>query len=98
MSYRAIYDGRIIAEATDDAVKRIEGNVYFPPDSVRQKYLQDSNRHSRCYWKGRASYFHVVGKSGVAPDAAFSYPKPWPLAKNLKDYVAFWRGVRVERR
>ena len=97
MTYRAVFKGRVIAEASDDSVKHVEGNVYFPPDTVNRAFLEQSKRHTRCYWKGRASYFHVVGSDAIAPDAAFYYPKPWPLARGLTDYVAFWRGVKIER-
>ena len=98
MTYRAVWNGRVIAEAPDDAVKHVEGNVYFPPDAVNREFLQESGTHTRCYWKGKASYFHVSDGGDVAPDAAFYYAKPWPLARGLKDYVAFWRGVKVDRR
>lgn len=87
----------MIAEAADDAVRRVEGNVYFPPESVERAFLDHSPSRSWCYWKGRASYFNVTVGDRVAPNGAFTYPKPWPLARQLKDFVAFWHGVRVER-
>lgn len=98
MTYRATLNGRVIAEASDDAVKHIEGNVYFPPEAVNRELLQDSDSHTRCYWKGKASYFHVATGDTFAADAAFYYPAPWPLARGVKDYVAFWREVEVAKR
>lgn len=98
VTYRAVFKGRLIAEAPEHAVKHVEGNVYFPPDAVSREYVEPSELHTRCYWKGKASYLNVVGEDDVvAPDAAFYYPKPWPLARGLANYVAFWRGVKVER-
>ncbi len=97
MTFRAVFNGQVIAEAPDDAVKHVEGNVYFPPDAIDRERLHDSQHHTRCHWKGKASYYHVEVDGSIQSDAAFFYPKPWPLARNLKDYVAFWRGVQVER-
>jgi uncharacterized protein (DUF427 family) len=97
MTYRAVLNDKTIATASDDAVKHVEGNVYFPPDAVNRDLLEQSNTHTRCYWKGKASYYHVNAGDRVAEDAAFYYPNPWPLARGLKDYVAFWRNVTVER-
>ena len=91
---RAVWKGRVLAES--DEVKVVEGNVYFPPDSVDRRYLQESPVHSRCYWKGKASYYDVVVEGDTNPAAAWYYPRPWPLARFLTGYVAFWRGVEVE--
>ena len=96
MTYRAVFNGQTIAAASDDDVRHVEGNVYFPPDAVNRELLEDSPTHTRCYWKGKASYYHVTAGDLVASDAAFFYPSPWPLARGLKDYVAFWRDVTVE--
>ncbi len=89
-----MFDGRVIAESDD--VKVVEGMVYFPLDSVRQDLLVDSPITSRCFWKGKARYWHVQGEADIAQNAAFAYERPWPLAKKLvTDRVAFWRGVEV---
>jgi uncharacterized protein (DUF427 family) len=92
---RAVFDGVLIAESDD--VKVVEGMTYFPADSVDTDHLLESPTKSRCFWKGRASYFHVQGRDDIAVDAAFTYPKPWPLARSLvTDRIAFWRDVDVQ--
>ena len=96
MAMRAVWNDFVIAEADDGDVKVVEGNVYFPPEAVNRDVLVESSRHSQCYWKGRASYYHLDIDGVQLADAAWYYPKPWPLARKLKDHVAFWRGVRVE--
>ncbi|WP_300622715.1 DUF427 domain-containing protein [Ilumatobacter sp.] len=91
-----MFDGVVIAESDD--VEVVEGMTYFPIDSVDRNRLIESPTTSRCFWKGTASYFHVQGNDDVAPDAAFTYERPWPLARRLvADRIAFWRGVAVER-
>jgi uncharacterized protein (DUF427 family) len=92
---RAVYDGVLVAESDD--VKVVEGMTYFPSDSVDMTKLAESPTTSRCFWKGKAKYWHVEGSDDLALDAAFAYPKPWPLARSLvTDRVAFWRGVVIE--
>ena len=91
---KAIWNGATIAES--DVTMIVEGNHYFPRDSVDAAYLADSSKHTRCPWKGKASYFDVVVDGQVNKDAAWYYPEPKPAAEQIKDYVAFWRGVRVE--
>lgn len=90
----AIWNGVTIAQS--DATIMVEGNHYFPRDSVKSEYLSDSETHTRCPWKGKASYFNVVVDDQVNKDAAWYYPEPKQAAAQIKDYVAFWRGVRVE--
>ena len=68
----------------------------FPPDSVDRENLKASSHHTTCPWKGQASYYDVVVDGQVSRDAAWYYPDPKPAAGQIKDYVAFWRGVRVE--
>lgn len=93
---RAIFDGVVIAESDD--IRTVEGIAYFPIDSVNTNHLVDSPMTSRCFWKGRATYWHVSGDTDVAQNAAFAYRRPWPLARRLvTDRVAFWRGVTVEQ-
>jgi uncharacterized protein (DUF427 family) len=91
---RAIWNGTVIAES--DQTVMVEGNHYFPPESVKREFLDDSRTHTRCYWKGEASYYDVVVDGQANPDAAWYYPDPSKAADRIKDYVAFWRGVKVE--
>ncbi|ACL23445.1 DUF427 domain-containing protein [Chloroflexus aggregans] len=91
---RAIWNGAIIAES--DATIVVEGNHYFPPDSVRREYLRESQTHTVCSWKGTASYYDVVVNGEVNRDTAWYYPAPKDAAKQIAGYIAFWRGVKVE--
>lgn len=91
---RAVYKGRTVAESDDTRV--VEGMTYFPVTDVDMSFLSESATTSRCFWKGKARYWDVGAGRSVAPDAAFGYPKPWPLAKRLvSDRIAFWQGVEV---
>ena len=91
---RAVFDGVVVAESDD--VRRVEGMTYFPRDTVDTDRQVDSPTTSRCFWKGRARYWHVRGDQEVAPDAAFAYQRPWPLARPLvTDRIAFWHGVEI---
>ena len=93
---RAVFDGVVTAERDD--VRNVEGMTYFPVDSVDMDKLIESPTASRCFWKGKASYWHVQGRSDVASNAAFAYEHPWPLARRLVDgLTAFWQGVRIVR-
>lgn len=91
---RAIWQDVVIAES--DATRVVEGNHYFPPESVRREHLRESATHTTCAWKGIASYYDVVVGDRVAHDAAWSYPEPKSAASAIRGYLAFWRGVRVE--
>jgi len=92
---KAVYGGIVVAESDD--VKVVEGITYFPLDSVSSGVLSESPTTSRCFWKGKANYFHVDHGDEVTLDAAFEYRAPWPLAKKLvNDRVGFWRGVTIE--
>ena len=90
---KAIWNGKIIAES--DKTINIEGNQYFPVESVKKEFLSDSETQTTCYWKGKASYYNVEVDGQINNDAAWFYPAPSALAKKIKDYVAFWRGVEV---
>ena len=90
---KAIWQETVLAESDDTIV--IEGNHYFPPDSVRQEYLASSDTHTTCPWKGRASYYHLRVGDQTNSDAAWYYPEPKDAAKSIGGYVAFWRGVKV---
>lgn len=91
---KAIWNGAVIAESDETVI--VEGNHYFPPEAVNRDYLDDSATHTRCYWKGKASYYDVVVEGRSNPDAAWYYPDPSKAAAEIKDYVAFWRGVKIE--
>ena len=94
---KATWNGAVIAEASSDAVEIVENNVYFPVESVRREYLQPSDTHTVCGWKGTASYYHVAVNGQVNSDAAWYYPEPKDAARNIAGRVAFWKGVQVER-
>jgi uncharacterized protein (DUF427 family) len=91
---RASWNGAVLAES--DTTEIVEGNHYFPPDSIRQEFFRASDTHTVCSWKGTASYYDVVVNGQVNPDAAWYYPTPKPAAQNIAGYVAFWKGVRVD--
>jgi len=92
---RATWNGTLIAQS--DRFEIVEGNVYFPPDTVKAELLRPSDTHTECHWKGTASYYDVVVGEQVNRDAAWYYPRTLDAAKNVEGYVAFWRGVTVER-
>lgn len=91
---KAIWEGAILAES--DQTIEIEGNQYFPPDSIRKEYFQPNSQHTVCPWKGTASYYDVVVNGKKNASAAWYYPEPKSAAKQIKDYIAFWRGVQVD--
>lgn len=93
MTARAMWNGVVLAES-DDTVE-VEGNQYFPPESVKREYFSDSSTHTECPWKGTASYYTVTVDGQVNEDAAWYYPQPKDAAAQIKDRVAFWRGVQV---
>ena len=90
---KATWNGVTIAESA--TVETVEGNAYFPAQSIKREYFKPSATHSTCPWKGEASYYtlEVGGKKNV--DAAWYYPQPKDAAKEIKDHVAFWKGVEV---
>lgn len=92
---KAVWNGQVVAESDKTVV--VEGNHYFPPDSINLDFLRDSEEHTRCPWKGVASYYDVVVDGEVSRGGAWFYPDPSRAAKEIKDHVAFWRGVRVEQ-
>lgn len=91
---RAIWNGTVIAES--DNTERVEGNHYFPPDSVKQEYLKASDHHTVCGWKGQASYYSLEVNGERSENAAWYYPEPKDAADNIKGYVAFYGSVTVE--
>ncbi len=90
---KAIYNDKIIAESNNTL--QIEGNHYFPADSIHQSYFKPSDTHTHCPWKGEASYYHIEVDGKENKDAAWYYPEPKSAAREIKDYVAFWKGVQV---
>ena len=94
MRYQAKWNGVVIAESDDTVV--VEGNQYFPVESVVASSIRPSETHTTCHWKGVASYYDVVVDGKVNSDAAWYYPEPSQAAANIKDRVAFWHGVKVE--
>lgn len=94
---KAIWNGTVIAEAPTEKCEVVEGNIYFPPEAVKREFFQDSDKHTVCSWKGTASYYDVVVGGEVNQEAAWYYPTPKDAAKNITNYIAFWRGVEVEK-
>lgn len=94
MPIRATWNGAVLAESDRTIV--VEGNHYFPREAVNWQYFKDSQAHTVCPWKGVASYYDVVVDGQVNAGGAWYYPDTKPAAKQIENYVAFWRGVRVE--
>ncbi len=92
---KATWGDAVLAES--DTFEVVEGNVYFPPSALKREHFQESTTHTTCAWKGVASYYDVVVGGKVNKDAAWYYPEPKDAARNIKGYIAFWRGVKVER-
>ena len=92
---KAIWNGKVIAESETTEV--VEGNVYFPEGSLKREYFRSSSTTSTCPWKGQAKYMSLYIDGQDNPDAAWYYPDPKPAARKIKGYVAFWRGVEVEK-
>lgn len=92
---RAVWNGVTLAEAPSTVV--VEGNHYFPPDTVRWDHLMESRSRSLCPWKGIARYYTVSAGGAENPNAAWRYQRPTPLARRIKGHVAFWRGVQIEQ-
>lgn len=90
---KAIWKGQVIAESNDTVV--VEGNHYFPEESINKEFFNDSSTHTTCPWKGVASYYSLNVNGDENSDAAWYYPEPSELAKAIKNRVAFWKGVEV---
>lgn len=91
---RAIYQDQVLAETARTV--QVEGNHYFPPDSLHHEHFMDSPTKTLCPWKGIARYYTLVTDEGVLPDAAWYYPRPTPLARRITNHVAFGPDVRIE--
>lgn len=91
---KATWNNQVIAESNKTIV--VENNHYFPADSIRKELFKPSQTHSSCPWKGKASYYSVEVEGKTNTDAAWFYPEPKEAAKQIKDHVAFWKGVKIE--
>ena len=91
---KASWRGQVVAES--DETRVVEGNHYFPPDSLRADFFEDSQTTTHCPWKGDASYKTIIVAGERNVDAAWSYPTPKSAAAEITGYTAFWRGVEVE--
>jgi uncharacterized protein (DUF427 family) len=89
----ATWNGTVIAESDD--IVMVEGNAYFPRESLREDVLRHSDTHTICPWKGTASYYSLDIDGKINPDAVWFYPAPKDAAKQITDRVAFWKGVEV---
>lgn len=97
---KALWSNQVIAEADQKDLIRIEGNWYFPPESIMKEFFTASDTHTTCFWKGEASYYSLKVGDEENVDAVWYYPEPKEgsvekVGKDFKDYVAFWRGVQV---
>jgi uncharacterized protein (DUF427 family) len=90
---KATWENTVVAQSNETIV--VEGNHYFPPDSINPEYFAPSDTHTTCPWKGVATYYHVKVGEKVNSDAAWFYPQPKDAAKSIKNYIAFWRGVKI---
>ena len=90
---KAVWHNSVLAESDDTIV--LEGNYYFPPDSIHNEYFKKSFIKTSCPWKGEASYFDLVVNEDVNKEAAWTYVNPKDQAKKIKNYVAFWKGVKI---
>jgi len=93
MTVKAIWNGTVVAKGDDTVV--VEGNHYFPRDSLVEEHFTPSKARSLCPWKGMASYYTITVDGAANPDAAWEYPHPSPLARKVKGRVAFWSGVEI---
>jgi len=92
---KAMWEGAVLAESNQTV--EVEGNQYFPPDAVNRQFFKPSAKHTVCPWKGTASYYDLEVNGKRNQDAAWFYPAPKSAASQIKDYVAFWKGVKVEK-
>jgi uncharacterized protein (DUF427 family) len=92
---KAMWKGAVLAES--DTTTVVEGNHYFPRSSVNAAYLRESATHTACAWKGLASYYDIVVGADINRDAAWYYPEPSDAARQIKDRIAFWKGILVVR-
>jgi len=91
---KATWNGTVLAQSDETVV--IEGNHYFPLESLNMEYFKETDTHSTCPWKGKTSYYNIQVNGKLNEDAAWFYKNPSDLAKEIKDHVAFWNGVVVQ--
>lgn len=91
---KAIWNGEVIAESNNTV--EVEGNYYFPHDSIKKDYFNASDTYTSCYLKGKAKYYNITVNGQINFDAAWFYPEPLEKAKPIQNYVAFWKGVQIE--
>ncbi|MCG6970041.1 MAG: DUF427 domain-containing protein [Gammaproteobacteria bacterium] len=90
---KALWNGEVVAQSDDTVV--VEGNHYFPAESISREYFKPSSKKTTCPWKGEASYYTLQVNGKENPDAAWYYPEPKEPANNIKGRIAFWRGVEI---
>ena len=90
---KAIWKNTVLAESLE--TKKVENNHYFPEDSINTEYFKPSSTHTRCPWKGKASYYNIEVDGETNTDAAWFYPEASHAAKPIENYVAFWKGVKI---
>ena len=90
---KAIWNNQVIAESDETIV--VERNHYFPVESVNKEFIKESSTHTTCPWKGEASYYTLTVDGQENKDAAWYYPQTKPLANNIRNYIAFWKGVEI---
>ena len=90
---KAVWNGQTLAES--EKTEMVEGNLYFPEETVKREFLKTSSTTSSCPWKGQARYYTIIVDGQENPDAAWYYPDPKPAARNVKHHIAFWRGVEI---
>jgi uncharacterized protein (DUF427 family) len=98
---KAIWNKKVVAEASKDDLIYIEGNWYFPPNTIKNEYFKPNNTHTTCFWKGEASYYNIDVDGNVNEGGAWYYPTPLDgsierVKKGFTNYVAFWQGVEVK--
>ena len=91
---KAVWNKNILAES--DKVVELEGNIYFPRNSVREEFLEDSPHRTECPWKGTAYYYNLNVDGSINENAAWFYPEPKAEANEIRDHIAFWKGVTIE--
>ncbi len=90
---KAIWKDTVIAESSNTRI--VENNHYFPREDIKEEYFKPSDSHTRCPWKGKASYFHIEVEGDINEDAAWFYPEASHAAKPIENFVAFWNGVKI---
>ena len=92
---KAIWNNQVLAESANTII--VEGNHYFPPDSINKQFFEESSHSSACFWKGEAAYFSISVGGETNDNAAWYYPSPKSKASHIKNYVAFWKGIEVHK-